>query len=460
MVPQAQETGMTARLFSVGLPVLVSVLFMMHPSFTAAQTLKEAVQTVIDSHPDVRSVSHNRLARDQEVRQAKSGYFPTLEFVAGAGIDDVNEPFDDQLSPQEYRISLRQNLFAGLSTKNEVKRQRARVRSEAYIVKSTSENLALRTTRAYIDVLRYQALLELARKNLELHETIGKQIELRSKSGVGRKADMDQVLSRIKLAEANVGVARQNLADAKTTYQALIGELPSKLERPEVPQDLLPDRLDEALQIALQHHPTLRSAKADLDARKAQADVAKSRFMPILDIEVDQVWEDETNYSYSRREDLRAMVRFRYNLFNGWKDRARRAETVELINEAREIRNHTRRQVIESLNLSWMAYRSIVDRLPLLKQRVEFATITARSYRRQWKIGKRTLLDVLDSEAERIDAMMQYIDTDFTGLYAKYRVLNGMGGLIHGLKVQYPAEAEIPGQDSAGDEAPRRPSAS
>ncbi len=416
-----------------------------------AESLQEAVKTTIESNPDIRSVAHNRLARDQQIRQARSGYFPTLEVSGGVGVDDVNEPFDDTLNPQEIRISLRQNVFAGLSTMNEVERQEARVRSEAYLLQATSENTALNTARAYLDVLRQEALLELARENLLIHQQIGDQIRLRSESGVDRKADMDQIKSRIRLAESNVEVATQNLIDARTTYEAVVGHPPENLTRPADPGELLPVSLEEARQQALDNHPQLKSASADLDARKAQDEVAKSPFMPIVDLELDQIWEDETNYSYNRREDLRGMVRLRYNLFNGWKDQARKAETVELINEAREIRNHTHRQVLESIRLSWQAYRSLTARLAYLKERIHYAANTAKAYHQQWNIGKRTLLDVLDSEAERIDAAKQYINADYDSLYAKYRVLNSTGRLVRALDLKWPEEAMVDGENSDHD---------
>jgi len=423
--------------------VIVALSLAAGPDLVLAQTLQNAVQTTIETNPDIRAAAFNRLARDEQVRQARADYFPTLEVSGGLGTDAVNEPFDDTLSPQEIRISLRQNLFAGLATMNETARQKARVKSEAYVVRATSENSALQTTRAYLDVLRYQALLDLAKENLLVHQRIGDQITLRSQSGVGRRSDMDQVNSRIRLAQANVVVAEQNLADARTNFQALVGAMPEDLVRPELPEDLLPGSIDEARKIALASHPTLQSARADLDARKAQDAVARSPFMPTLDLEVDQVWEDEYNYSYAKREDLRALVRLRYNLFNGWKDQARKAETVHLIREARQIRNHTRRQVQESIRLSWMAFRAASTRLPYLDQRVQFATATAKSYRQQWDIGKRTLLDVLDAEAEQIDARIQYIETDYNRLYAGYRVLNGMGRLVKALDVSLPAEAQV-----------------
>ncbi len=405
-----------------------------------AETLDEAVNEMIMTNPDVRSVAFNRLAREQEVRQARSGYFPTVDLVAGAGKDYVKKPFDEDLSPQLVNLSLRQNLFNGLASMNEVERQEARVRSEAYIVRSTADKTALKTAKVYLDVLSSDVIHELAQENLTIHQRITDQIKLRSESGVSRRAEMDQIQTRLTLAQSNVIVTEQNRLDAKTNYLALVGHMPSGLSRPTVLAEWIPASLEEAEQFALGAHPTLQSAHADIDARKSQDEVAKSPFMPIVDLELDQIYESETNYSFEEREDFRALIRLRYNLFNGWKDHARKAETVHLINEAREIRNHTHRQVIESMRLSWMAYKAAVNKTSYLEQRVTFATATAKAYTKQWNIGKRTLLDVLDSEAERIDAMQQLITAEYEMLYAQYRIINGMGRLVPSLGLAWPQE--------------------
>lgn len=408
-----------------------------------AETLQDAVQQMITSNPDVRAVAHNRLAREEEVKQARAGYFPTLDFEAGAGKDYVEKPFDDDLDPWEVKLGLRQNVFAGLSTMNEVDRQKARVKSEAYLVQSTAENTALKTTDVYLEVLKNEALVKLAKENLTLHQRIADQIKLRSESGVDRRADMDQIQSRLSLAQSNVIVSEQNLHDAQTNYLALVGHLPTALVKPEAAPDKIPATLEEAEKEALAAHPQLKSANADIDARQEQDEVAKSPFMPIVDIEVDKIYEDETNYSYSEREDLRAFVRLRYNLFNGWKDKSRKNETIELINEAREIRNHTHRQVVESIRLSWRAAEAANKRISHLQQRLQFATATASAYTKQWNISERTLLDVLDAEAERIDAARQLVTAEYDGLYAKMRILNGTGKLIPSLQLAWPKEGLI-----------------
>lgn len=432
----------------------------------SAQTLQEAVHQIIATNPDVRSMAHSRLARDEEVRQARSGYFPSVNFEAGTGRDYVDKPFDDDLSPQQVKIGVRQNLFAGLSTMNEVDRQKARVQSEAFVVRSTADNTALKAVNVYLEVLKNQAIVELAQENLTLHQRIADQIRLRSESGVDRLADMDQIQSRLNLAQANVVVAEQNLFDAQTNYNAVIGNPPAQLSQPDSPAPLLPASRDEAESMALANHPQLKSAVADLEARRKQDEVAKSPFMPIIDLEADKVWEEDTYlsdyYDGDKREDLRIFLRLRYNLFNGWKDEARKSETTHLINEAQEIRNHTHRQVVESTRLSWQAHEAAKKKISYLRQRMQFAASTASAYTKQWNIGQRTLLDVLDAEAERIDSARQLVTAEHDGLYAQYRILNSIGRLIPALDLRWPTEGSIDGErteaaPTTGSSAPKKP---
>ena len=418
-----------------------------------AETLQQAVKTMIETNPDVRSVAHNRLARDEEVRQARANYFPTLDVEAGKGKDYVDKPFDDDLDPQQARIGLRQNIFAGLSTMNEVDRQKARVQSEAFVVRSTADNTALKVVNVYLEVLKNEAIVALAKENLTLHQRIADQIKLRSESGVDRLADMDQIQSRLNLAQSNLVVAEQNLFDAQTNYNAVVGNPPLQLTRPESPVAMIPATLEDAEQIALAGHPQLKSAGADLEARRKQDEVAKSPFMPIIDLEADKIWEEETSFSSyydgEEREDLRVFLRFRYNLFNGWRDEARKSETVHLINEAREIKNHTHRQVVESIRLSWQAHEAAKKKTNYLNQRMQFAAKTASAYTKQWNIGQRSLLDVLDAEAERIDSARQLVTAEYEGLYSQYRILNGTGKLVPSLDLLWPAEGSVDNDNNA-----------
>ena len=417
------------------------------------ETLQEAIQNMMNTHPEVRTEIYNRLAKDQEVKQARSGYFPELGINAWAGIREVDDPVNESLEPWEFTLSLRQNVFRGFQDVKEVARQQARVRSEAYVIQSVIENTALEAARAYLEVLRKKEFVTLAEENLKLHQRIADQIKLRSESGVDRKADMNQVESRLALAQSNMVVTEINLTDAETNYLAIVGSLPENLVKPEVPADAIPATLEETLQKAATGHPTIKQAGEDLKARHAQDEVAKAPFWPIIDIEVDKRWNEDLEPGLNTdTEELTALVRVRYNFFKGWSDRARKVETTYLVSEAREIRNNAQRQLVELVRLAWMAKKASDDRQEYLEKRVQSSTETSQSYSKQWDIGKRTLLDVLDAEAERIEAKKELIDSEFDGLFAKYRILNSMGSMIHALELKWPEEAYVDEEDGSDEE--------
>ncbi len=423
-------------LFVCGMVIIAS-------STSHGETISEAVDQVIQTNPQVRSQVYNRLARDQEVVQAKSGYFPTLDINGAAGWAEHREPEDESLNPYEATISLRQNVFRGFADQGEIARQEARVKSSAYALQGTSENLALNASRAYLDVLRNEELKKVAEENLEIHLRIADQIKLRGDSGVGSQADTEQIQGRVSLAQSNVVVAETNLQDAESGYLAVIGHLPDSLVKPAAPLNLMPGSLDEATLLAIGSNPILKAAGADLEARQQQYEVAKAPYYPILDIEVDQRWDDEISRVEGERDYLLALGRVRYNLFNGWRDEGRKAETLELVNEAREIKNNTERQVVESMRLSWMAYMSVLDRTDYLRNYIKASTTSARAYAKQFDIGKRSLLDVLDAEAEAVNARIDLINAEYDGLYSQYRILAATGGLVSAFGLQWPEEAQV-----------------
>jgi adhesin transport system outer membrane protein len=410
-----------------------------------AETLQDAVHYMLQTNPEIRAQSFNRLARDEEVKQARAGYFPTLDVKYSYGVNDEDHPINDTSWPKSTVLSLRQNVFRGFATMNEVERQKSRVNSSAFKLQGMSETIALETSRVFLDVLRHTEVLGLANDNVTTHQRIFDQIKLRSESGLDRKADLDQVKARLALAESDVVVTQANVDDAKTDFQFTVGRMPGDLIAPLPVNDLMPANVEEAEQLALANFPILKSAQSDVEAREAQHDVAKGNYYPILDLVADQKWEEDVDV-VGYEEEFTASAVLRFNIFNGWKDKARIAETFKLICEAREIRNNTYRQIVESIRLAWVAYQSTLDRIAFLENYVKSTSITAEAFTKQWNIGRRTMFDVLDIEAELINARIDLTNARYDKIYAQYRILSTMGRLVQSLGLQHPLESRVKGQ--------------
>lgn len=398
-------------------------------------SIDEVVLETLRTHPDMSAARNEYLSREQEIRQAKAGYYPTLDVALGVGREEVRSPATNnrelEMTRNEASLSARQNLFEGFATRSEVRRQKARTDSAGHNKAATAEDLSLRTAEVYLNVLRQAELLDLARNSLYEHQNIHDQMVLRQRSGVGSKADLDQISARLALAQSNVIVAQNNLIDAKTNFNRVTGFFRSEenLIKPQV-KGQLPSSVDRAIEFANKLHPTLLSAGSDVEAADAQYEAAESPFWPSLSLEIDKRWDEDINVVVGEDEELIAALRLRYNLFNGGADKARRKQSAYLLEESKDVRNDTLRQVEESLRLSWSSFEGLQEQMKYLKVHVRAAEDTRASYLKQFNIGKRTLLDLLNTENEVVGAKRSLISAQYDLLFSQYRILNGMGTLL------------------------------
>lgn len=412
----------------------------------SAQSLSEAVDLTIKNNPDVLIDAKRRLATDEEVNQAKGGYRPKIDVTAGVGAEwseNVStRPGSEDLWRRESALTLSQMIYDGFGTKSEVQRQEARVKSAAHKVAGTSEEIGLRAVETYLEVVRRQELRNLTQDNLTAHERTFEQIKLRSDSGVGRKADLEQAEARLALAQANMASAEANLREANIQFARVVGEMPKDVARPAAP-DGVPVSEDDALSTAISNHPILNSAKADIEAAQAQTRAAESLMRPRVDLQLGTSWNNNLDGVRYKNNDAYAMLRFQYNLYHGGTDQARVAQRRVEEMEATEIMNKTRRQVEESTRLSWNSLLTSVDRLPKLKAHADATEQTRDAYAKQFSIGQRTLLDLLDSENELYTARSNYVDGQFVEIFARYRLLADMGKLVESLGVAPRDEAQV-----------------
>jgi adhesin transport system outer membrane protein len=209
------------------------------------------------------------------------------------------------------------------------------------------------------------------------------------------------------------------------------------------PGDALPASFDQAIDAAIENHPILKSANVDIESAIAQHATAKTAFMPRVDLELSATHNKDIDGIEGVNEDASAMVRLRYNLYNGGKDTARRKETAELINQAKSIRDNTYRQAVESMRLSWIAHQTVKSQMAFFESHKNSSIKSNEAYQKQFNIGRRSLLDLLDSANEMFVAKSAYTNAKYDELYSQFRILASGGALNSYLNVKLPEETAI-----------------
>lgn len=420
-----------------------------------AMSLTEAIQSTLDNHPELRASQNNRLSADEDVKVAKGGFYPSLDLNAGYGrgysdnsttrgygvARGTGNHNTETLNYTQSELRLRQMLFDGFNTANEVGRTQSVVNSRAYFTRGTAESLALRTIEVYLEVLKRRELLTLAKNNLQAHLRVNDQIGLRSQQGVGSTADLDQSKARRALAENNYDTAQVDLADAEANFYSAVGRLPDELESLPSIRGEIPQNLNDAKQSMLLNNPYLKSAQADIQAAESQYEVAKSPFYPRFDAEAAVNANDNVQGDLGHDNEWRVGVIMNYNLFRGGSDKARLQSDAHKINQAMDIRNNALRMLNENITLAWNAMLNAKKQTPTAREYAETTTRVRAAYQDQFGLGQRTLLDVLDSENELYNANRRYTEVRYTEEFSMYRVLANMGELLSKEKVVVPAEA-------------------
>ncbi len=129
-------------------------------------------------------------------------------------------------------------------------------------------------------------------------------------------------------------------------------------------------------------------------------------------------------------DKFRAMAYLKYNFFNGFADHASLQKSLSNMYQEQESKNILKRQVVEGLNLSWAANKKLDEQLVHLKDYKKFSLKTLTLYSKEYDLGRRSLLDLLSAQNDFIGSKAQLINTEYSMLFAKYRILDAMGTLV------------------------------
>ncbi|HEQ3590411.1 TPA: TolC family outer membrane protein [Vibrio harveyi] len=412
------------------------------PAF--GQTLEQAVENTLISNPDIKS-AFNEFVSKRYVNEASSGaYLPSVDLDAGVGYEGINPAESNRkstdLTRKEATITLTQLIWDGSATLNDIDRTAADAESVRYQLLADAQDKALEVAKVYLDAVKAYEVLTLSENNLKVHKKIYQDIKKRVDSGIGSTADLTQVEARLAKAHGNLVAAQNNLFDTHTIFTRLVGQAPQGLIFPRADQNFIPYTVDDAIDLAFNSHPVIKISRADVDSAKFQYKQSKGNYYPTVSVEASQTWRDDAAGVEGNSDETTAMLRMRYNLYNGGSDSANAESFAYQLNKAKDLRERAYRNVEEGLRLSWSALDLTQQQKQFLSDHVDSASETVIAYEKQYRIGKRTLLDLLNTENELFEARKDYLDAKYAEQYAKYRVMNATGQLLNALRVDVPTE--------------------
>jgi outer membrane protein, adhesin transport system len=437
------------RVFKLFLIIILSVTGAGAAWSGEAFSILDAINQAVKTNPGVGEAAANRRATEAELHQSQGALLPQIRLDASAGPEMLDQHIVPQpvnngayLNGREVSIVVRQLVFDGLASINEIWRQAARVDAASFRVLERTELIALDAAEAYVDVTRYTRIVALAEQNLQVHMQLRKNVLARFAGGRAGEGDTQQAEERVAAAEAALADFRLSLDNARAKYRKTVGLEPYNTRFPGRLPDM-PATKNDSLDIAFKYNPTIRAAGADVLAAKHAFDATAGAFVPNVSLEGRATRGADSVLYPNPYDEASAKVVVSWDIFRGGQDSWKRAEAGQRMIEEQQKHARLQREALESLDKAWAARTITTDRAAALVRDVEAARRTFIAYNKEYELGQRTLIDLLNSQNQYFNANVSLVSARGVAVFADYQLLAAMGQLLSYLKTGKPPEADL-----------------
>lgn len=425
---------------SVRQGILAAIMFSttaLSPLTASAETILGALTKAYQLNSELNSARAGVRVTDEDVAIAKSGYRPTIDGVASI---DYSSQSGVRLTTGQFGVQINQMLFDGFQTRNNVAAAESRVFASNESLRNTEQNILFNAASAYMDVIRDRQVAALLERNLEFLSEQARAARSRFEVGEGTRTDVAQADASRSAAVARVAAARAQAESSAAVYRQIVGEEPGRLEAARPLAKLLPQSLDQALGIASSRHPAILATEHLVDAAGFTVKSAEGQLLPQLSATAN------VGRSFSERHSTDAFTglpgveedsgnaasigaRLTVPIYQGGRTSAQVRQSKESLGQARIEVDVQRDQVRAAITSAWSQYFAAQETLASTREAVTAAELALSGVIEERNVGQRTTLDVLDSQADVIDAQIAVANSERELVVASYAILSGVGDL-------------------------------
>ena len=384
-------------------------LALMGTSLALASELRltDALTLAANQHPSVKAKQAELQAAQADLATAKWSRYPTVstEATASGG------------RPQGALL-VQQPLWAGGKIDAQNRLAQAHVALADAGLQETRNSLMQQTGNQFYEVLRWRQRLEVAQKNENEHRKLLELIQRRVASEISPMAD--QVLANARLQQAvseRIQFSR-SLQTAELALQQLVGEPHNTLRAPKA-LGWQKQGESTAIEASMASSAELLRLRIQQEVSQAQIDMAEAAIFPTLALAHRHALGATDNNSTPSRTYLS----LQFSPGPGLSARSAAAAARS------RLENSMQNAVVYERQLAQQVRTALADMETLAQQQeptqllVSATEDVVASYLRQYQIGKKNWLDVLNAVRESTQATYSAVDVASTTQSLRLRLM-------------------------------------
>lgn len=390
----------------------------------AQLSLQESILRAFARNPDVTQQAAQIGIGEAQIDEAKSAWYPHVGLTGNAGPSrqtDSSGRLDNNVS---YGITLTQLVYDFGKTNNDIKLQTAARDSYRFKLMATLTDVAEKTATAYMEVSRYQALCDAAQRNIHSLENVYNMAALRANAGLNSSSDELQAQTRIAGMRSTLEQYQAQMASAKAQLAVLTGVQPEAIAAS--PAELAEQSVS-LKNIDYQSIPLVLAAENLRQSAQYGVEKTKAQYWPTLSIQ-----GGKTRYQTSDRSYWDDQLQLNVNapLYQGGAVSAQvqQAEGQQKISASQV--EQAKLDVLQRASVAYANWTGARGREEAGLAQSESAHKTRDVYQNEYKLGKRSLNDLLTVEQDVFQAQSAEINANYDGWVAAVNYAAAVNNLI------------------------------
>lgn len=425
---------------------LVAALVLTAAAPARAQSLLQLYDAAQGYDALFQSARANAMAAQARADQARAGLLPQVGLQAGAQHNWLNNNLAGNTSSKSYNV-LNASVVGSqplFRPANRITWDQGKRAAEAAMVQlsGTGQDLVVRLSQAYFDVLAAQDSLSVVRA---LKAAVAEQLEAAKRNfevGNATVTDSREAQARFDLATAQEIAAENDLRVKRLALDQLVGLVgtrPQPLAQPIVLPKPSPDDVNTWVSWAMDQHPAVQQARMALDIARMETAKAKTGHLPTVDL---QVSAGQNRYpdgnptvsaapTTSFRSNVASVgVALNWPLFAGFAVQNRVRETLSLEDKATADLDNAQRTVAQATRAAFFGVQSGLGQVAALEAAERSSLTALEANQLGYQVGVRINIDVLNAQSQLYQTRRDLARARYDVLVGLLRLKQAAGMLV------------------------------
>lgn len=402
-------------------------------SYLHAASLKESVEKVLSTNPEVIAEKKNQEAFKKYVDEREAKYLPRIDIDGRLEKSNSDKKYKDPIggngSSQEdgynLGIALNQMLYDGDLTPSQIREAKHNDLANKYRTENNIQNVVSETINAYTGLVQYNELLKLTSDMINSNES--NLVTAKEKESIsGEILETYETEGKLNFAKEKY-LEEQDLKYSRTiTFKRFVGIDPAGDEcRPKMDLTKVPNNLQELVENAVLTNYEILEQIARTKAQREKIAQADSKFLPNFSLELKALTDNDLALNENGRENqVYGRINLAWNLFNGGGDYAVSQQETLFLAEQKQRLDAITNKIVENVKVNYERFKKNQERIEILKKYVVSNENIVDVYKSEFESGTRTFVDILDAETVLYEAKKSLVNREYE-LYRNYYELLG-----------------------------------